>query len=112
MHLRQPTHTFLIVGAADARPLAVYRGLPLQTNRIITAPAGYTLVYDAGKLAADQHKALADGLAVLRGLPYETPEAPEVLLVGGEPALVLDQNGKEVHTGIGGRLFDLIRDHL
>jgi hypothetical protein len=112
MHLRQPNHTFLIVAAADARPLAVYRGLPMQTSKLALAATGHTLVYDAGKLSDNQHKALADGLAILRGLPSASADAPQVLLVGGQPAMVLDQDGKEVHSGIGGRLFDLIRDSL
>jgi hypothetical protein len=110
MHLRQPTHTFLIVAAAEQRPLAVYRGLPLQTKRLALASPGATLVYDVGALPPDEHKALSDGLKVLRGLPYVSAEAPEVLVVGGEPAMVIDGDGKQVHSSLGGRLFDLLRN--
>jgi hypothetical protein len=112
MHLREPTHTFLIVAAADARPLAVYRGLPLKTKKLALASPGTTLVYDVGKLEDDDHVALRDGLAVLRSLPWISAEAPDVLLVGGTPAMVIDGEGKQVHGGVGGALLDLIRDSL
>jgi hypothetical protein len=112
MHLREPNHTFLIVAAATSRPLAVYRGLPLQPKKVALAAPDTTLVYDMGKLSAQAHKALSDALTVLRGLPYATADAPELLVVGGTPAMVIAGEGKQVHSSVGGRLFDLVRDSL
>jgi hypothetical protein len=113
LHLRDSGHSFLIVAAATARPLAVFRGLPLQTKKLALASPGVTLVYDAGKLSAQDHTRLLEGLGILRGLAYENLDAPQVLLVGGEPMLVLDGEGKELRegiAGIGGHVLGTLRD--
>jgi hypothetical protein len=109
MHLRHPGRTFLVVAAAGGRPLAVYRGLP-KPDRIALAGQGPTLVYDLDKLGRAEHARLLEALGVLRELPYLAPGAPEARLVGGEPAMVLDENGRPVHAGLGGRLLALLRN--
>jgi hypothetical protein len=107
---RHPTHTFLLV-APGGYPIAVLRGLP-RPERLARIAQGEALVYDLGRLPSKEHARVLQALATLKGLPYLAEGAPTPLLVGGEPAMVIDGEGKQVHGGIGGRLYDLIRDSL
>ena len=103
MPIRHLRHTYLLV-AAGGRPLAVLRGLP-RPERIPRARGGDALVYDLGRLEGGEHNRLADALAALRELPYLAEGAPSVLLVGGEPAMVLSAPDRKA-----GRLRDLLRN--
>jgi hypothetical protein len=104
---RHPNHSFLLVAAATKRPLLVYRGLP-RPEKCVRAAEGNTLVYDLGPLPGKDHGRLLDALALLRNLPYLAEGAPSLLLVGGAPAMVIDERGKEVKEGVGGRVLDLL----
>jgi hypothetical protein len=101
MPIRHLRRTFLLV-AQGGYPIAVLLGLP-RPDRIPRAGQGQVLVYDLGRLGADEHARLVDALATLRELPYLAEGAPSVLLVGGSPAMVVDHDRK------ASRLRDLLR---
>jgi hypothetical protein len=101
---RQPNHSFLLVAAANSRPLALYRGLP-RPEKCVRAIEGSTLVYDLGALPANHHATIRDALFLFRELP---DSAPSMLLLGGEPDLVIDEHGRAQRPG-GGRVLSLLR---
>jgi hypothetical protein len=76
----------------------------------VRAAEGYTLVFDLGRLSSEDHGRLVDGLAIFRELAFIAADAPQLLLVGGTPAMTIDEHGKEVHDGLGGRLVGLLRN--
>ncbi len=105
MHLRAPSHSFLIV-AAGGYPIAVLRGLP-RPERLARIARGEALVYDLGRLHGKDHARLAAALGTLRELPYLADGAPTALLVGGTPAMTIRADGKQ--DGVGARFLDLLR---